>query len=155
MSKYSATGLVPQLCPFCGEPQLEPGTDNGRCKNGHDWHPLTTERWPVSCEACPEKSCPRLCDAPAGQGCVIGVQWGVPESKRGMCEWPQKDAAEKALDDIAALCGCPEWEYPGQVVRDVQAVIDARRRDSLPGCVGEDLPAPLLGLAILDDGEAS
>ena len=37
-----------------------------------------------------------------------------------------KDAAEKALDDIAALCGCPEWEYPGQVVRDVQAAVDAR-----------------------------
>ena len=30
------------------------------------------------------------------------------------------DASVKALDDIAALCGCDEWEYPGQVVRDVQ-----------------------------------
>lgn len=29
-------------------------------------------------------------------------------------------AAEKALDDIAAICGCPNWEYPGQVVRDVK-----------------------------------
>jgi hypothetical protein len=28
---------------------------------------------------------------------------------------PGTSAAEKALDDIAALCGCPEWDYPGQV----------------------------------------
>lgn len=33
-----------------------------------------------------------------------------------------KSAAEKALDDIAATCGCPAWEYPGQVVRDVRAL---------------------------------
>ena len=32
----------------------------------------------------------------------------------------QESAAEKALDDIAALCGCPEWDYPGQLVRDVR-----------------------------------
>ena len=32
------------------------------------------------------------------------------------------DAATAALDAIAALCGCPEWEYPGQVVRDVEAL---------------------------------
>ncbi len=25
----------------------------------------------------------------------------------------------KALDAIAEICGCPEWEYPAQVVRDV------------------------------------
>lgn len=33
------------------------------------------------------------------------------------------DAAEQALDAIAALCGCKTWEYPGQVVRDVEAVV--------------------------------
>lgn len=31
-----------------------------------------------------------------------------------------KTPAEEALDDIAKLCGVPEWEYPGQVVRDVR-----------------------------------
>lgn len=46
-------------------------------------------------------------------------------------EADRADAAEKALDDIAALCGCPEWEYPGQVVRDVHAVIDARQKPGL------------------------
>lgn len=35
-----------------------------------------------------------------------------------------KTAAELALDQIAALCGMPEWEYPGQVVRDVQRLND-------------------------------
>lgn len=29
-------------------------------------------------------------------------------------------AAEKALDEIAAMLGCENWEYPGQVVRDVR-----------------------------------
>jgi hypothetical protein len=39
---------------------------------------------------------------------------------------PEKDAGEIALDEIAALCGVPEWEYPGQVVRDVRAVVAER-----------------------------
>ena len=30
------------------------------------------------------------------------------------------NAAEKALDAIAAICGCPKWDYPGQVIRDVE-----------------------------------
>ena len=32
-------------------------------------------------------------------------------------------AAEIALDDIAAACGCARWEYPGQVTRDVLGVV--------------------------------
>lgn len=36
------------------------------------------------------------------------------------------DAATKALDAIAKLCGCPQWDYPGQVVRDVGAVTTER-----------------------------
>jgi len=31
-----------------------------------------------------------------------------------------KSAATKAFDAISELCGAPEWEYPGQVVRDVE-----------------------------------
>lgn len=38
-----------------------------------------------------------------------------------------KSAAEKALDDIAAICGCPHWDYPGQVVRDVAAMKERAR----------------------------
>lgn len=40
-----------------------------------------------------------------------------------------EDASTPAFDEIAALCGCPEWEYPGQVIRDVQHVV--RERDGL------------------------
>lgn len=40
-----------------------------------------------------------------------------------------EDASTPAFDEIAKLCGCPEWEYPGQVVRDVEAVV--RERDTL------------------------
>lgn len=37
-----------------------------------------------------------------------------------------KDACGPAFDEIATLCGCPTWEYPGQVIRDVQGVVAAR-----------------------------
>lgn len=36
------------------------------------------------------------------------------------------DILERALDEIAALCGCPTWEYAGQVVRDVKMVLEQR-----------------------------
>lgn len=39
------------------------------------------------------------------------------------------NAATEAFDAIAAACGCPHWDYPGQVVRDVQAL--AAERDAL------------------------
>lgn len=32
------------------------------------------------------------------------------------------DAATVAFDAIAAACGCPHWDYPAQVVRDVEAL---------------------------------
>jgi len=34
-----------------------------------------------------------------------------------------KSASEEALDDIALLLDAPEWEYPGQIVRDVAKAI--------------------------------
>ncbi len=37
-----------------------------------------------------------------------------------------EDASTPAFDEIAKLCGCPTWEYPGQVVRDVMHVIAQR-----------------------------
>lgn len=43
------------------------------------------------------------------------------------CSSDEKSAGEKAFDDIAALCGCPEWDYPGQLVRDVEALVASRQ----------------------------
>lgn len=37
----------------------------------------------------------------------------------------EKSAAELTLDEIAVLCGCPQWEYPAQVVRDVKNTVEA------------------------------
>ena len=50
-------------------------------------------------------------------------------------------AASEALDDIVALCNAPAWEYPGQVVRDVQAVVERLAR--LDALVGMAEPWPL------------
>jgi hypothetical protein len=36
---------------------------------------------------------------------------------------------KERLDRLATICGCPEWDYPGQIVRDVEAV--AKERDRL------------------------
>lgn len=37
----------------------------------------------------------------------------------GLKEQPLDEPLEDALDDIATLCGCPEWDYAAQLVRDV------------------------------------
>lgn len=46
------------------------------------------------------------------------------EAREGRPVFSAKSAGEEALDEIATLCGCSEWEYPGQVVRDVRALRD-------------------------------
>ena len=38
-----------------------------------------------------------------------------------------KTPADDALDAIAEICGVPFWEYPGQVVRDVELLAEAQR----------------------------
>lgn len=39
-------------------------------------------------------------------------------------------AAAKALTQICELLNVPDWEYPGQVVRDVQTVVQASKNVS-------------------------
>ena len=58
-------------------------------------------------------------DLPTGSGAVT-----PDEAARDV-----SDAATLAFDEIAAACGCPSWEYPGQVVRDVLGL--AGERDAL------------------------
>jgi hypothetical protein len=61
-----------------------------------------------------------------------------------------EDASTPAFDEIAKLCGCQTWEYPGQVVRDVQHVVNerdalAKRRDELLATIARlsnELPFP-------------
>lgn len=50
------------------------------------------------------------------------------------------DAATAALDAIAKLCGCPQWDYPGQVERDVGAL--AAERDALREIIAGRTTAP-------------
>lgn len=49
-----------------------------------------------------------------------------------------KNAAEDALDAIAALCGCSVWEYPNQVVRDVEALAKGQHWNGNPNFVNCD-----------------
>lgn len=58
--------------------------------------------------------------------------------------------AVRALDEIARLCGCPEWEYPAQVVRDVEALcakLEAaeQRLDPMRGMRIVEVPARITG----------
>jgi hypothetical protein len=58
----------------------------------------------------------------------------------------ESGAAVQAFNAIAKLCGCEQWEYPGQLVRDVERLRAAldwfRRRESLiRGALGQDAPA--------------
>lgn len=39
---------------------------------------------------------------------------------------PRRTALEDAADRVAELCGCPDWWYPAQLARDVEAVVKAR-----------------------------
>jgi len=57
-----------------------------------------------------------------------------------------EDASTPAFDEIAKLCGCPEWEYPGQVVRDVERVV--KERDEL---VNATILGPLKGKSMHDE----
>jgi hypothetical protein len=57
-----------------------------------------------------------------------------------------EDASTPAFDEIAKLCGRPEWEYPGQVVRDVERVV--KERDEL---VDATILGPLKGKSMHDE----
>jgi hypothetical protein len=58
----------------------------------------------------------RLCPLPTGEATSKACQC---ES----CQGVEQNAAEDALGAIAKLSGCAEWEYPGQVVRDVELIV--------------------------------
>lgn len=53
----------------------------------------------------------------------------MTDGTMGRFDYSDQDAAIVALNKIAAACGCPQWDYPGQVVRDVLAL--AKERDEL------------------------
>lgn len=52
----------------------------------------------------------------------------------------RNSAAEQALNEIAALCGCPEWEYPGQIVRDVKVALARARQEGVESALRDKAP---------------
>lgn len=65
------------------------------------------------------------------------------------------DAATLAFDEIAALCGCPEWDYPGQIVRDVQTLVRERDLARLGTAPRKDWPTTAEVLALMKAQKAS
>ena len=57
---------------------------------------------------------------------TLGLLTPAVESDTTAEDHARGDAATTALDAIAKLCGCPRWDYPGQVVRDVGALATER-----------------------------
>lgn len=55
-------------------------------------------------------------------GWTVGTMGLPPWHQCRTSETVVQSPAETALDNIAELCGCPEWDYPGQVVNDVRAL---------------------------------
>lgn len=73
-------------------------------------------------------ACDRL-DAHAAPGVTLteridGLARERDEARHELAD--RTSAAILALSAIAKLCGCAEWEYPGQVVRDVDALVKER-----------------------------
>ena len=55
---------------------------------------------------------------------TVGIPLAAVNELLDMSERDEEgNAFEKALDDIATLSGIPDWQYPGQVVRDVLALV--------------------------------
>jgi hypothetical protein len=52
-----------------------------------------------------------------------------------------RDAATIAFDQIVEICGMKTWDYPGQVVRDVQILKD--KLEALVKACGADRPEPI------------
>lgn len=52
-----------------------------------------------------------------------------------------KGAGNDAFDDIQAVCAAPEWDYPGQVVRDVLMAINWAHRE---GAAGREIKQTLI-----------
>ncbi len=66
--------------------------------------------------------CP-ACGALEGTAHAGCCEVGNALSGVGRAVGRQKDAALNALDEIAKLCGCPHWDYSGQIVRDVTHLV--------------------------------
>ncbi len=60
----------------------------------------------------------------------VGWDWtgirleGEPDPDANLSD--PSSAEMQAFDAIAVACGCPEWDYPAQLVRDVRAVVAER-----------------------------
>lgn len=78
-----------------------------------------------------------------GASACVAVDWraralAAEKERDALRATPADNAATDALGAIAALCGCPAWEYPGQVVRDAEAL--RKERDRLQRACDEGLP---------------
>jgi len=53
---------------------------------------------------------------------IEGLEAEVERLKVAAKKPREPSACDNAIDKIAVICGCPEWEYAAQVIRDVKAL---------------------------------
>jgi len=73
----------------------------------------------------------QLCDedglcAGCGAQIIVAASLGDADMLRDIVFCSSVKPAVEALDKIAEMCGCGMWDYPGQVIRDVAAVVAER-----------------------------
>lgn len=122
MSDRDATpceGLAAQWCPNCGTCNCPDGDDGERTFDGNDC-PL---HGVASKHAAPDEE-PDPRDATIAR---LTAELEEVRGRQAASESSHTDAATEAFDAIAKACGCPEWDYPGQLVRDVEALAERLR----------------------------
>jgi hypothetical protein len=153
--------LDPSLLVDCRSTPRRPLTDPDLT---HDWTPQHYPSGAIGGYYCPDCL---IAGAPTSTLCPDRVGALVAEVRRLTGELEREavearalqseegSAATLAFDAIATACGCPHWDYPGQVVRDVLAVV--KERDEARAALAAARIDGARGMrdsiaAILDDG---
>lgn len=108
-SVFCADGVV---CPV----ELHEGADGALFVGGSAAPPGVTPRLAVALYA----------GALGWEWTDVRLEGEAPPTAASAALADPASAATQAFDAIAALCGCPEWGYPAQVVRDVRGVVAER-----------------------------
>lgn len=90
----------------------------------------------ITCDCC-GNPCVDLRVDHLGSRCIVCVS----------AAWADEGRTHSSnLDSITKALGSPDWEYPGQVVRDVQDTVRRMMRATLDNLVSMETVAAILGI---------